>query len=396
MSTATSEVAVALNTSTEPMAGGANSSSPSSSAEYQGLFSPPLLAVVTTTSVLLFAFGVLGNSMTIAVFSRTHEMRTTTYLYLSSMAVSDLLIFSCMPFDLYRLWRYRPWLFGDFLCRCFQYVSESCTYATILHITALSVERYLAICFPLWAKVAITRRRVRALILGLWALALGSAGPVISIVSVQVEKREPVCKVTDEARKSGRLEIITWMSTAYFFLPVFCLAVLYGLIGRRLWLRRTEAVVPCMVQHEKAHRQTVRMLVAVVVAFVVCWLPFHVGRLIFAWHVTKRSQFVHDLSQYLNLTSFVLFYLSSAINPLLYNFMSRKYRAAARRLVGPGLAAALCPRARDARSLSGRDRAGLSGSSAGSSYRRRARSVSSSVQEDSTQAFVLDPGSTAV
>ncbi|KAL1280332.1 hypothetical protein QQF64_014932 [Cirrhinus molitorella] len=73
-----------------------------------------------------------------------------------------------MPLDLYRIWRYRPWNFGNILCKLFQFVSECCTYSTILNITALSVERYFAICFPLRAKVVVTKGRVRGVILVLW------------------------------------------------------------------------------------------------------------------------------------------------------------------------------------------------------------------------------------
>ncbi|XP_073777529.1 growth hormone secretagogue receptor a isoform X5 [Danio rerio] len=48
---------------------------------------------------------VTGNLMTILVVTKYKDMRTTTNLYLSSMAFSDLLIFLCMPLDLYRIWR---------------------------------------------------------------------------------------------------------------------------------------------------------------------------------------------------------------------------------------------------------------------------------------------------
>ncbi|XP_021564443.1 motilin receptor-like, partial [Carlito syrichta] len=112
-------------------------------------------------------------------------MRTTTNLYLGSMAVSDLLILLGLPFDLYRLWRSRPWVFGPLLCRLSLYVGEGGTYATLLHVTALSVERYLAICRPLRARVLVTRRRVRALIAALWAVALLSAGPFFFLVGVE-------------------------------------------------------------------------------------------------------------------------------------------------------------------------------------------------------------------
>ncbi|KAJ8375746.1 hypothetical protein SKAU_G00063260 [Synaphobranchus kaupii] len=266
-------------------------------------------------------------------------MRTTTNLYLSSMALSDLLIFLCMPLDLYRIWRYRPWNFGDQLCKLFQFVSESCTYSTILNITALSVERYFAICFPLRAKVVVTKGRVRSVILVLWMVAFFSAGPVFVLVGVEQENgtnpgETNECKVTQYAIRSGLLTIMVWVSSIFFFLPVFCLTILYSLIGRRLWKRKREAMGPNISSRDKNNKQTVKMLAVVVFAFVLCWLPFHVGRYLFSKSSEVGSPLMSQISEYCNLVSFVLFYLSAAINPVLYNIMSKKYRVAARKLFG--------------------------------------------------------------
>ncbi|XP_067099557.1 growth hormone secretagogue receptor a [Osmerus mordax] len=318
------------------------------------VFPIPVLTGITIVCALLFLVGVTGNVMTILVVSRYRDMRTTTNLYLCSMAVSDLLIFLCMPPDLYRLWRYRPWRFGDALCKLFLFVSESCTYSTILNITALSVERYLAICFPLRAKALVTKRRVRLLILALWAVSLLSAGPVFVIVGVErdeygagpgesVENGDTSeCKMTQYAIRSGLLAAMVWVSSVFFFLPVFCLTVLYTLIGRRLWKRRRETNIgPCVAHRDKSNRQTIKMLVVVVLAFVLCWFPFHVGRYLLSRSSEEGSPWWSLLSEYCSLVSVVLFYLSAAINPILYNTMSRKYRSAAARLFG--LAASQVP-----------------------------------------------------
>ncbi|KAB1284163.1 Growth hormone secretagogue receptor type 1 [Camelus dromedarius] len=282
------------------------------------LFPTPLLAGVTATCVVLFLMGIAGNLLTMLVVSRFRELRTTTNLYLSSMAFSDLLIFLCMPLDLVRLWQYRPWNFGDLLCKLFQFVSESCTYATVLTITALSVERYFAICFPLRAKVVITKGRVKLVILVIWAVAFCSAGPIFVLVGVEHENgTDPrdtnECRATEFAVRSGLLTVMVWVSSVFFFLPVFCLTVLYSLIGRKLWRRRRAVVV---------------------FAFILCWLPFHVGRYLFSKSFEPGSLEIAQISQYCNLVSFVLFYLSAAINPILYNIMSKKYRVAVFRLLG--------------------------------------------------------------
>lgn len=70
--------------------------------------------------------------------------------------------------------------------------------------------------------------------------------------------------------------------------------------------------------------------VVVVLAFIVCWLPFHVGRIIYI--NTKDSQMMY-FSQYFNIVALQLFYLSASINPILYNLISKKYRAAAWKLL---------------------------------------------------------------
>lgn len=271
----------------------------------------PLGTLVTVTAVCLslFVVGVSGNVVTVLLIGRYRDMRTTTNLYLGSMAVSDLLILLGLPFDLYRLWRSRPWVFGPLLCRLSLYVGEGCTYATLLHMTALSVERYLAICRPLRARVLVTRRRVRALIAALWVVALLSAGPFFFLVGVEQDpdvhvlldgnstmqltpshraSRPPpvpplgssqapplsppsgresaaaAALFSRECRPSpaqlGALRVMLWVTTAYFFLPFLCLSVLYGLIGRELWRSRGPLRGPATSGREKGHRQTVRVL----------------------------------------------------------------------------------------------------------------------------------------
>lgn len=261
----------------------------------------PLGALVPVTAVCLglFAVGVSGNVVTVLLIGRSRDMRTTTNLYLGSMAVSDLLILLGLPWDLYRLWRSRPWVFGPLLCRLSLYVGEGCTYASLLHVTALSVERYLAICRPLRARVLVTRPRVRALIAALWAVALLSAGPFFFLVGVEQDARaDPLPDVNGtapltpspgssvpstpgssrapapsgreaalfsrECRPSpaqlGALRVMLWVTTAYFFLPFLCLGVLYGLIGRQLWRSQAPLRGPAASGRERGHRQTVRVL----------------------------------------------------------------------------------------------------------------------------------------
>ncbi|KAM8822255.1 LOW QUALITY PROTEIN: motilin receptor, partial [Synchiropus picturatus] len=233
----------------------------------------------------------------------------------------------------YRLWQYVPWLFGEAVCRLYHFVFEGCTCATILHITALSVERYLAISAPLRSQALRSRRRVRHVLLALWAFALASAAPTLFLVGVEYEngtRPDPgtgQCQPTSRALSSGHLHIMLWVSTSYFCCPML-LAFLYGAVGLRLRRSRRELRGARALARERSHRQTLKILVVLVLAFVICWLPYHVGRNLFA----QVEDYDTAVQQNFNVASMVLCYLSASINPVVYNLMSRKYRAAARRL----------------------------------------------------------------
>uniref|UniRef100_A0A672YKV0 G-protein coupled receptors family 1 profile domain-containing protein n=1 Tax=Sphaeramia orbicularis TaxID=375764 RepID=A0A672YKV0_9TELE len=277
---------------------------------------------VSVLYVLLMLLGIVGNVLTLLVVCLRPHMRSSSYLYLSSMAVSDLLILLLLPLDLYKLWRPRPWPFGDLLCKLTMFLSECCTFSSILHITFLSLERYLAVCWPIAAKALLTRRRTRLLIGCLWLAAAVSAAPVLIMVGVEDVDGEE-CGCTQWAVSSGLMSAMMVLSNVYFLVPFCILGLVYSLIGRTLWLR------PQSGRRDQKHKNTVKMLGVIVLSFLLCWLPFHVGRTIFfSLSADAHLYLLYYLSQYLNLVSSVLFYLSAAINPLLYNLMSAPYRRA--------------------------------------------------------------------
>lgn len=65
--------------------------------------------------------------------------------------------------------------------------------------------------------------------------------------------------------------------------------------------------------------------VAVVVAFFLCWAPFHAQRLVAIYGKMNEHLQVYVVMTYV---SGILYYLSTCINPLLYNLMSNKFRKA--------------------------------------------------------------------
>lgn len=70
----------------------------------------------------------------------------------------------------------------------------------------------------------------------------------------------------------------------------------------------------------------------VVAVFGVCWAPFHIERLLWS-SVSQWTDVMHNVYQYVHLLSGIFFYLSSAVNPIIYSLLSTRFRECFRELV---------------------------------------------------------------
>lgn len=300
--------------------------------------------IVTVLYVILFLIGVVGNSVTLFTLlcgRSLQHLQSTVHYHLVSLAVSDLLILVLsMPIELYNfIWVHHPWVFGDAICRGYYFLRDSCSYATALNIASLSVERYLAICHPFKAKSIMSRSRTKKLISAMWFASFALATPMLFIMGQVRRQGENICTATvSQSSVKAVLQVNAFLS---FVIPMVAISVLNGVIANQLLWMFKEAekenrvciiagnptVLNVTVEPNRAQslRHGVLVLRAVVIAFVVCWLPYHARRLMFCY-VTDWSDDLYDFYHYFYMVTNVLFYVSSAINPILYNLVSANYR----------------------------------------------------------------------
>ena len=68
-----------------------------------------------------------------------------------------------------------------------------------------------------------------------------------------------------------------------------------------------------------------------VIAFFVCWAPFHAQRLLYVVFYQWKWEFVSEakmrrINENLFYITGCFYYFSSTVNPILYNVLSKKYR----------------------------------------------------------------------
>ncbi|KAM8830305.1 neurotensin receptor type 1-like [Synchiropus picturatus] len=300
--------------------------------------------MVTVVYVALFALGSLGNSVTLYTLltkKTLQNLQSTVHYHLASLAVSDLLILVLsMPIELYNfIWFHHPWVFGDAVCRGYYFLRDSCSYATALNIASLSVERYMAICHPFKAKSIMSRSRTKKLISAMWLASFALATPMLFTMGQVTRRGESICTATvSQVTMKTVLQVNALLS---FLVPMVAISILNGVIANQL-LRmfreaeqekrvcvvagnRTELNATVEPNRAQSLRHGVLLLRVVVLAFVLCWLPYHARRLMFCY-VSDWSDQLYDFYHYFYMLTNVLFYVSSAINPILYNLVSATYR----------------------------------------------------------------------
>ncbi|CAF3524493.1 unnamed protein product [Adineta steineri] len=329
----------------------------------------------------IFCAGIANNFLTILIIATNRDMRTVTNCYLLNLAISDTLpLIVSLPFEISFLPIKAPW--GYFGCQIRALLAETSTNASILTISAFTIERYLAVCRPLRNTYISTVQRAIKIQILIWFIAILSSTPYFYFT------KNVDYQCLFDTNFQLFVTICFYISATFFFvLPAFILCLLYALMAHRLYNvglpyeihgSKNEHNFPMNLQHiELVHhhhcgqpvrvvrhissptliltrkslyrddnnsplaisshiqsmkKSAFKMLFAVVIAFIICYAPFHVQRLI-----TSRLDVSHlSLIQRRAITIFyfisgILYYIGSTVNPIFYHLFSRKYRLACRR-----------------------------------------------------------------
>nr|CAD7594089.1 unnamed protein product [Timema genevievae] len=192
-----------------------------------------LVIPITILYAVVFFTGVVGNAVTCIVIARNKHMRTATNYYLFSLAVSDLLLLvSGLPQEMYSIWSRYPYVFGEVFCVLRGLAAETSTNASVLTITAFTVERYVAICHPFLSHTMSKLSRAVKLILAIWVVALAFAIPQAIQFGLLIGDTPDyvICTVKQVIMKHS-FEVATFL---FFVAPMTLITVLYALIGLRL------------------------------------------------------------------------------------------------------------------------------------------------------------------
>ncbi|XP_030014779.1 thyrotropin-releasing hormone receptor [Sphaeramia orbicularis] len=299
---------------------------------------------------LVCGVGIVGNVMVILVVLTTKHMRTPTNCYLVSLAAADLMVLTAAGLPNITESLHGQWVYGYVGCLGITYFQYLGINASSCSITAFTVERYIAICHPIKAQFLCTLSRAKRIILLVWALTSVYCVMWLFLSDTKklVYENAVLQSCAYKVSRSHYLPIYFTDFAVFYVLPLMLATVLYGLIARILflnplpsdpkentkkWKKETSHGGGRMISTSSSssttaasRRQVTKMLAVVVVLFAVLWMPYRTLVVVnsFLDHAYQDIWFL--------LFCRLCIYLNSAINPVIYNAMSQKFRAAFQKL----------------------------------------------------------------
>ncbi|XP_060909806.1 C-X-C chemokine receptor type 1 [Labrus mixtus] len=275
---------------------------------------------LTITYIVVFVFGLAGNSVVVYVICYMEKSRASTDIYLMHLAIADLLFTLTLPF--WAVDAHSGWIFGTFSCKILSGFQEASVYSGVFLLACISVDRHFAIVRAT-RLISSHHLLVKAVCCVVWLVAgLISLPVAIHRESLHYKGFDRfICyeNRTGESSDRWRVGIRVMRHTVGFFLPLVVMALCYG------WT----VVTLCHTRNQQKHK-AMRVILAVVSAFVLCWLPYNITVLIDTLIKggslkVETCDTRYRVEAVLNVTQ-VLAFLHCAVNPVLYAFIGQKFR----------------------------------------------------------------------
>ncbi|XP_057695555.1 C5a anaphylatoxin chemotactic receptor 1 [Corythoichthys intestinalis] len=274
----------------------------------------PIQIVALTFYALVFLLGVPGNAIVVWVTGFKMAPSVTTIWFLN-LALTDFLCCLSLPLLMVPLAHDDHWHFGSMACTLIKGLFFLVMYCSILQLVLISLDRWLLVARPVWCH---NNRRLKFAVLscvGVWCLALiGSIPQFIYAQEIKVGEQKHECVILLTSQSA-------WLITQFrfvfgFILPFLIIVICHWLVYRRADSKRAD--------NRRRSMRMLKVIVAVVLSFFVCWLPLHIVD--FLVLVTPRKS-PHSPSVYLaHVLTLCLAYFNSCLNPLLYVCLGRGFK----------------------------------------------------------------------
>ena len=282
---------------------------------------------------LLFVISLTGNSLVGLIVYKTKTMRKPISFLIVNMAMSDLLypIF-LFPRNLTGLY-FDSWLIsgplGQALCNLAPFLADVSHVVSTQSLVPIAVDRFVAVVFPFRSPL-ISTKLCRFFIPATWIVAMAICSPYLFAFKLAEYPGGLVClqKWNEAFREtSSQANYLMALIIVLIYIPLVLIAILYLAILFKLKSQKIpgEQPVNAREQREKRERNVLKMSIAIVLVFAICFLPLTACSLLLFFPLDSIVMSSCGF-QYFRSISYFLAYSNCAINPCICFIFSGNYR----------------------------------------------------------------------
>ena len=273
--------------------------------------------------LILAIVGILGNSFVIHVTRRTRKLlRSNTNTFIAALAVADLITSICIiPHPL--LSSVPDNTSGHFYCKVVfsSNIMWISIVASVFTLTALTIERFIAISHPVRYRKMFTRKLSIVIIISIWLSAF-----VINTFSYYVTHlHQGQCRVDFPSIGFQKFLGVALFLIEYLFpMTIMLFANIRAIFILQSRARDLEATKDRTGSSFRARRRVILMLLSVVISFIVCWSPDQFAFLVFNLGLVPFKYLFGPLYRFF----VVLAFANSCVNPIIYAVTNKNFRKA--------------------------------------------------------------------
>ncbi|XP_062849631.1 lysophosphatidic acid receptor 6 [Trichomycterus rosablanca] len=272
--------------------------------------------VYVTVYTLVFIIGLILNLFALVIFFCHTKSRSHTTVYMTNLALADLILVCALPI---RIYKYLGFEVKQHICEISGLILLANMYGSILLLTCISLDRCLAVCFPLSSRVREGRKKAPLVCLGIWMLTIGASLPMYLAKKTNNSIKQDNCFGSFPQYAVQTTALISTL-TVGFGMPLVIMALSScGLV--RAISKSTAAQTPDLVNSRRIHR----MVSTNMAIFLVCFLPYHI--LLMMLHFYRNHiESMPCAMLYAYRYSLMLACLNATLDPLAYYFTTETFR----------------------------------------------------------------------
>ena len=276
-----------------------------------------------------FTLAMIGNILVITIVLRKSHLKTTTNLFIINMAFSDVMMaLICMPTSVYsiatkNLGQSITGIPGLIMCKSLPFLQGLAVAVSILTLSTLAADRFLAIVYPF--QNFISKSRAKILIGIIWFVGFAFNAPMIYAMKFYFDGERWYCHeiwspAFDENTAARDYTVVLFVFL--YAIPLILVTFFYTALIRELW--RGKSLHSNKTRAFTENKAVLKMVLTVIIAFAVCWLPVHVNMFIVLFSHDKWSPLWHTTNYHFH--GWFLAQVNSSINPIIYFIFNENFR----------------------------------------------------------------------